>query len=286
MEEQQKINNNTEQPKDSRECGMMTTVGFQGSGKTYQNKIIIGNYIKDKIETKIKGRKFLILDSNGEYTEIDGKPVRKLAVKDVIAWCHSNVVEVRRIDMKSLSIDEKLQVLEYVLQKARNCGVCVEDVNTIALDMSQMKNVVSCLVNLRHKAVDVLISYQSLRAVEPRILANSRWFRIHYFSGATEDVKGKLNEEELFKLAQLIINKRYFGGDKRFFLYVDSAPPKLRGNFTIQEFRDACKTLLLSNKRKIKDQMSSSGCSQEEAIKQQTDLLMQQFYGNKKITKK
>lgn len=264
-----------------REAGMMVTVGFQGVGKSHQNKIVVSNYAKDKILTKVRGRKALMLDTNGEFAEIDGKPVKKLALKDVAAWCRSSVVEIRRIDMKMLSVDEKLRILKFVLQHVRNILLVLEDINTIALDMSEMKQIVSFLVNLRHKAVDLLISYQSLRIVEPKILQNCRWVRMHYFQGDVLDILGKLNEPELFKIAQIIVNKRYYGGDERFFLYVYNAPPKLKGNFSTEEFLDACKKFLLINKRRINEEMDVTGCTKEQALDNQSKLLYKQFYGNK-----
>lgn len=161
-----------EQEKKKRECGMLVTVAAQGTGKTHQNKITICNYVKDKLSTRVPGRKVLILDTNGEYGPesfgINGIPalnVKKLAVKDIKNWCLSNMVEARRIDMKSLSIDDKLKILDFTCQVARNCMLVMEDINTIILDVTHMKNIVSSIVNLRHKGVDVIVSYQSLRAV-------------------------------------------------------------------------------------------------------------------------
>ena len=60
-----------EQPKaenKSREAGMMAVTGIQGVGKTYRNMHIIADYVKDKPKTRVKGRKCLIFDTNGEYT--------------------------------------------------------------------------------------------------------------------------------------------------------------------------------------------------------------------------
>ena len=55
--------------KSTRESGMMATTGIQGVGKTYQNMYIIKDYIKDKFYNKVRGRKVLIMDTNGEYTK-------------------------------------------------------------------------------------------------------------------------------------------------------------------------------------------------------------------------
>ena len=52
-----------------REAGMMITTGVQGVGKTFQNMHVIKDYVKDKFYVKVKGRKCLIFDTNGEYTK-------------------------------------------------------------------------------------------------------------------------------------------------------------------------------------------------------------------------
>ena len=66
-------NNSMALPGNEREAGMMCTTGVQGVGKTYQNMHIISKYVTDKIATKVKGRKVLIYDTNGEYTEQEFK---------------------------------------------------------------------------------------------------------------------------------------------------------------------------------------------------------------------
>ena len=53
----------------TREAGMMVITGVQGVGKTYLNMHVIKDYVKDKFYNKVKGRKCLIFDTNGEYTE-------------------------------------------------------------------------------------------------------------------------------------------------------------------------------------------------------------------------
>jgi hypothetical protein len=281
------LNKNSSKVVGSRETGMLVTCASQGTGKTYQNMIIIVNAVKDKIENRVKGRKVLILDTNGEYSSESfagnghaNFNVKTIAVKDVQAWCLSNIIDCRRIDMKSLHIDDKLKILGYIMQVMRNCLVVLEDINTITTDINHMKNIVSSVVNLRHKGVDVIVSYQSLRAVEPRILTNCRYIRLHYSLGDVSDIKNKLNEPEMTKIAQLIINQKYYNGDKRFFLYIYQAPPKLKGDFNKDDFMEACKKFLLINKRRLKEQMSISGCTQDEAVQEQSNQLYHLFYGN------
>lgn len=270
-----------------REAGMMITTGVQGVGKTFQNMHVIKDYVKDKFYVKVKGRKCLIFDTNGEYTksqfeknDIENFEPKRIALADVGSWSRTDVKECRRIDAKSLSIREKKEAIEYIVKNYRNGMLVLEDINTYILNMTSMEDIVSGLVNLRHRAVDVLVSYQSLRPVEPRMWQNTRWIRFHYQVDNVSDIKGKVSNPVLFKIAQIIVNKRYHSGDKRFFLYIHNFGQKIEGKFTKTEFETACKDYLNSNKKLIKEYKDTNVCSQEEAIGGKVKELVNEYYGN------
>jgi len=275
-------------PVGTREAGMMTCTGIQGVGKTYLNMYVIREYVKDKFYNKVKGRKCLIFDTNGEYTkeqfaknDIENFEVRRIALSDVEKWCHSDIIECRRIDAKNLGIKEKKEAVEYLLKIYKNGMLVLEDINTYILSVTFMEEIVGGIVNLRHRAVDVLISYQSLRPVEPRIWQNSRWVRMHYQADNVNDIKGKVSNPTLFKIAQLIVNNRYFGGDKRFFVYIHNFANKIEGKFTRKEFDDACKQYLNTNKKYLREYKDMHGCPIEDAMQGLTKQYAQQYYGNK-----
>lgn len=272
----------------TREAGMMVCTGIQGVGKTYQNMYVIKDYVKDKAYNNVKGRKCLIFDTNGEYTadqfaknDIENFAPKRIALKDVEAWSRMDNKECRRIDAKSLGIKEKKEAVEYLLKAYRNGMLVLEDINTYILSVTFMEEIVGGLVNLRHRAVDVLISYQSLRPVEPRIWQNSRWVRMHYQADNVNDIKNKVTNPALFKIAQLIVNNRYFDGDKRFFVYIHSFANKIEGNFTLKEFRDSCRQYLNSNKKYIREFRDMNGCSMDDALEKQIKQYEIQYYGNK-----
>lgn len=270
-----------------RESGMMTCTGAQGVGKTYQNMHMIKDYVKDKFYNKVKGRKCLIFDTNGEYTkeqfarnDIENFEPKRIALKDVEAWSKTDIVECRRIDAKNVSIKQKKEILSYLLKVFRNGLLMIEDPNTYILSISQMEEIVGGLVNLRHRAVDVLISFQSLRPVEPRLWQNSRWIRMHYQADNVNDIKGKVPNPTLMKIAQLIVNNRYFSGDKRFFLYIHNLANKLEGKFTKQEFMEACRQYLNANKKYVREYKEMHNVSTEESIEGQCKHYYDQYYGN------
>jgi hypothetical protein len=277
----------SEAAKKQREAGMMTCTGIQGVGKTYQNMHLIKDYVKDKFYNKVKGRKCLIMDTNGEYTgeqfaknDIENFDPKRIALKDVEAWSKTDIIECRRIDAKNVGISEKKKILEYLLKVYRNGMLVIEDINTYILSITHMEEIVGGIVNLRHRAVDVLISYQSLRPVEPRIWQNSRWIRMHYQADNVNDIKGKVNNPTMMKIAEIIVKTRYYAGDKRFFVYIHNFANKIEGKFTKKEFMDACRKYLNSNKKYLKEYEEMNDISREQAIEMMSKEYYDNYYGN------
>lgn len=272
---------------ESRESGMMCVTGIQGVGKTYLNQHVISDYCKDKVAIKVRGRKCLIFDTNGEYTKsqftkngIENFDAKPIAMRDIGAWSKSNLIECRRIDAKSLPIMSKREAIEYIMMHFRNGLLVLEDINTYILNVTHMEKIVSGLVNLRHRGVDILVSYQSARPVEPRIWQNSRWVRMHYQADNMIDIKGKLPNATMFKIAQNLVNNKYFGGDKRFYVYIHSFANKIEGDFTEEDFAKACAQYLNANKKYLREYKEMNNCSVDEAIKGMTQQYVEQYYGN------
>lgn len=285
--ETKKVTEQKQPNQGKREAGMMVTTGVQGVGKTYQNMHLIKNYVSDKIQTKVKGRKCLIFDTNGEYSSeqfndnhVPNFHPKRIALKDIPDWSKSPTVECRRIDAKHVSMKEKREILEFLLKHVRNALIVVEDINTYILSVTHMEEVVGGLVNLRHRACDVLVSYQSLRAVEPRMWQNARWIRMHYQQDNVSDIKGKVANPAMMKIAQIIVNNKYFSGDKRFFVYIHNFANKIEGKFSKADFLEAAKQYLSTNKKDIKEHMSIHGASKEDAADAISKQLLQQYYGN------
>jgi KaiC/GvpD/RAD55 family RecA-like ATPase len=274
-------------PENLREAGMMAVTGIQGVGKTYLNMHIIAEYVKNK--GTVNGRKCLIMDTNGEYTEeqFKGNKVSSvipkiISLKDIPAWSRTDAVEVRRIDAKSLGIKQKKVVLEYILKVYRNGMLVIEDINTYFLSITHMEEIVGGIVNLRHRAVDVLISYQSARAVEPRIWQNSRWVRMHYQADNIKEIRNKIPNYAMYKIAQNIVNNKYFDGDKRFYVYIHNFTNKIEGNFSEEEFKYGCEQFLSINRKSIKEHAEMMDIKNlEQAKKALIEQYVEEYYGNK-----
>lgn len=274
-----------------REAGLMTSAGVQGVGKTYQNMGVIARYVKDKLDIKVRGRKVLIFDTNGEYTQEEflknghQVTIKTIALSDVRAFAKSDLVEIRRIDAKHLGIPEKKAILDFLVRNWKNGLLVLEDINTYVLNILAMENVVGRIISLRHKAIDCLISYQSLRAVEPRIWQNSRWVRMHFQADDVDDIKDKVTNPELYKIAQIMVNHRYLNATEqnmgeRFFVYITKFGRKLEGGFGKEEFMHATKGYLNIKPKQVKDIMRIESISQEEAFVKMQNLFYRMYYDN------
>lgn len=274
----------------NRECGLMTALAIQGGGKTYQNMHLIANYVKDKIESKVLGRNCLIFDTNGEYTTeefakngIPNFEAKRIALKDVAAWCRDPRIknQCRRIDAKSLTVAQKKTALEYIVNNVINILLCCEDINTYILKISNMEEIVGKLISLRHYGVDVLTSFQSSRAVEPRIYSNSRWLRLHFISDNVDEISGKVPNYTLYKIAQLMINKRFEEGDERFFVYITKFGRKIEGpEFKLAEWENACNMYLLLNQKEVRDHALINAISESESKPRLINQFTRLYYDN------
>ena len=290
------LNNNALKADDlsypEREAGLLTDCGVQGVGKTYQNMKVIVNYVKNKIDIKVKGKKVLIYDTNGEYTESQFRKnghevvIKLIKLQDVRDWCQSEVVEIRRIDAKHLSIPQKKYILEYLLKNFVDGLLVLEDINTYVLQIHHLEEAVGNIIKLRHKGTDCLISYQTARAIDPRIYGNSRWVRMHFQSGDVDDIKDKVPNPQLYKIGQLMVNHRYINAtpennDERFFVYITKFGMGLRGPFRKEEFLYASTQYLHLNPKLVNQQMRIYKTKEDVAYKQLTNLYYRMYYDNK-----
>ena len=249
---------------DGRECTMTVAVGSQGAGKTYYSMYLIRNYCTDNIQKKVMGRKCLILDTNGEFADsqwvkngITNFVSKTIAKKDIAAFkSKKHPVEARRIDMKHLLIEEKLDILKYAINNFTDGLLLIEDPNSYVLQLTFLEEIIGRMVSLRHRGLDVILSFQGLRAVNPVVYRNARYIRYHHQLDNAYTVKDKVANYQLIKLAQIIENNRYESGDTRFNLFIDQIKNKLEGKFTREEFETACRQFLNVEKRELKEYQS------------------------------
>jgi hypothetical protein len=103
---------------------------------------------------------------------------------------------------------------------------------------------------------------------------------MHYQADNVNDIKGKIANLPMYKIAQIIVNNRYFAGDQRFYLYIYNFANKIEGQFSKKEFKDACRQYLNSNKKHIREFKEMHNVTMEQAVEGQITQYYNQYYGN------
>ena len=274
---------------EKREAMLLVSVGAKQTGKTYQNLYVIKDYVRDKLSTGVRGRKVLIFDTNGEYTQesferagIKNFQVKKIAPKDVVAFSKSKIVEARRIDVRTLEVDEKLETLRYVIQNFKGGMLVLEDINSYVLNTVHIRQIVSSIIKARHMDLDIMISYQSLRRLDPIMWANMTYIRMHYQLDGISKYVDRANSEDLMYISKYLVDYMYFKKEnKRFFLYINQYESKIIGAFTQEDFKTACKEYLNVKRNLVKEEMYKSGTGKDEATNVVVETFIQKYYGNK-----
>ncbi len=275
-----------------REPILMCVTGKRGVGKTYQTLHLINDYIKDNLATGQKGRKVLIFDTNGEYT--DESIVRcglkftipKLALKDVAAYSRLNKVEIRRVNGASMDLNQKIEALSIIMNDFRGGLLVIEDINSYLLSVTHQAKILGIICTVRHRDLDVIAHFQSLKPLEPRMWQNTNVIRFHKQSDNINDsaYRGKIPNFELMAIAANIVDNRFKNNDQRFFLYVYLSDDYIQGDFTKKEFEEACRDYFLVNQSKIKNEIQRLRLKkgdEDVAIESLTKSIFS-YYGNER----
>lgn len=263
-----------EKTKDKRECRLVIVTGRKRIGKSNET-LRQAFYEYTQNNPNQKGRKFLIFDTNNEYSNYEvfsGKSskhfkVKRIAHKDVAKFSLQTKVEVARVipvtdDGKIMEYEEIEESLLNILKNFRGGCLLLEDLSNTIGDSLPVR-FSGALTNNAHRDCDIIIHLQSVGRILPKITQNTDFIRFHYQFDSIDDSKEKLKSQyEIFKICQLIVNKQYLSGNKRYFLYIDKDEHKLRGNYTKQMLHDAVSEYLSINQRALKpilDKRNASG---------------------------
>ena len=261
-----------------RDAMMLVATGKQRVGKTYQTTKFLEQYILSNPKTGKLGRKVLIFDTNMEYTQY-----KSLHPNDVAKFTKQSRVEIRRIlpknnDGTPANIDEKIAILKVLLANFGRGLLLLEDINSYLIDASS-KEIIGSICTLRHREVDVIIHYQSLSAVPPRMWQNLSLIRFHKQGDSIDRYKDRI-PYEILKVAEYMVNQQYITNDIRFFCFVNPAEEYIVGSFKPELLKAACKLYAERNSTEVKSvQKSYKGESNswELAVKEVTEDLFKRF---------
>jgi hypothetical protein len=113
--------------------------------------------------------------------------------------------------------------------------------------------------------------------------------RLHKTNDTVERHKNKFEEKtEILQIAEYLINNRYFGGDVRYFVYVDTENMKIRGKFTRDEVENAIHQYIteryariVSPMLQIRDKKGKKVYTDETALKIANENLMKTYFNIK-----
>lgn len=241
-----------------REAKMLMVAGRKSVGKTYQTLCHISRYLKTTAEKL--GRKVLIFDVNNEFGNIkqDHKNpnfpnIGLIKLGQVPAFSKISKPVARRVsvfkdDGQRMTLSEMAQALGFILEHYRNGMLLIEDITKYITD-SMPGDLIGSICTQRHVSVDVIIHVQTVgKLFNPKLWGNCNEIRLHKTEDYVERHKSKVsgNLEHLL-IMETLIEHRFKSGDVRFCCYLNKDTGKIRGAFTVNEFRNAVEDYLSSN---------------------------------------
>ncbi len=264
-----------------RENKLIIVAGRKRIGKSNET---LRNVFYDLIPA---GRKALFLDINNEYGEYkifldDGTErvvkIKRILHKDIAAFSSQSKIEAARViavhdngqPMNEKDIDE---YWVKAMNAFRGGALIVEDMNKIFGDNLPTK-VSGVLTNNTHRDSDIYLHIQSIGRILPKMRQNAEITRIHFQFDNMEDSDDKLGSEtEIYRIAQLIINKEYYpgmallkknefdaAGQKmiRRFVFVNREEYKIGGDFTRKMLWEAIAEYLSQNKKVFRNYLDQT----------------------------
>ncbi|WP_291728756.1 hypothetical protein [Bernardetia sp.] len=199
-----------------REPILMVATGTKGVGKTFTTLKEMQKYVT------LHKKKVVVFDTNYPY-ETSYKPFKSIAIKNL---SRLKKPQIRRIlplnsDGSPMTSAQKEEALDKILNNFSDGLLVLEDINSYLI-APQKIDVINALTTNRHRKMDLMLHYQSLSVIYPRIWQNMAAVRFHYQLDDITRYKSKIPNYELMKLAQLLVNYEYeLENNKRFFIYVD-----------------------------------------------------------------
>lgn len=267
----------------SRICKLGVAVGKKGIGKTYQTTQMMKDYVRGG--NGIKPRRVLILDVNDEFEEF-----RAMRVKDIELFSIHPKIEIRRIrpfkdDGTRMTLRDIADTLYIILEKYRGGLLLIEDINKYISDHLP-NDLVGAICTNRHTNTDIIMHFQSIGRITSKIWQNLNWIRFHKNSDSVERHKNKFPDKiDLFAIVESMVNKRYYDGDTRFYLYVDVDEEKIYGNYDEELFNHAVDEYCSMNHRQVvkpyinkRNEKGKKMYTPEQAIRAAKELYKKNYF--------
>ena len=267
-----------------REPKLGVAVGRKGCGKTYTTNKMIKQYVMGNPAKGVAPRRALILDVNDEFEDI-----KALKLADVIKFSVHPKIEARRIrpfhdNGIRMTISEIQETLFRILNDYRGGLLLIEDINRYISDYLP-NDLVGAICTNRHTDTDIILHFQSVGRVSPKIWQNLSWIRFHKNTDSVDKHRNKFEDKyEMLKLVENYVNNEYHNGNQRYFCYVDIEDEKILGvdrkkfDTIVEQYISENYTKLISPMLKARDiGKGAKKHTTESAVKFQKDRIIKYY---------
>ena len=208
-----------------------------------------------------RARPVLVFDVNGEYGDYkaidfdineENEVLRAAEIRKITTPGKYRVVAYKK-NKSLMSVSEMNKTVITIAHNFRGGLLILEDINRYMLSQVNI-DMVGLLIGVRHYGVDLIIHYQSMRAIPPRLWGNLNVIRWHKQSDNIAKYKDRVDNFELFQIAEFIVNRKY-QTDKRYRLWVDKLTETLY-NVDQETFAFACRQYLAMYRGEMRTQMA------------------------------
>jgi hypothetical protein len=269
---------------EAREPKLIVAVGRKGCGKTYTTKRMLQQYVMGNPSKGVKPRRVLILDVNDEYED-----VKALRIVDVIKFSVHPKIEQRRIRPftdkgETMTTNQLQEVLFKILKDFRGGLLLIEDPSKFLSD-SLPNDLMGAIATNRHRDMDIIMHFQSIGRITPKIWQNLTHIRYHKNTDGVEKNKSKFEDKyELMKLVENYVDKEYDNGNKRIYVYVDVEDEKIK-NLDKKKFEKIVEEYIVQNQKTLITPLmrnrnlfkGAKPFTAEQALKHQKDRIINYY---------
>jgi hypothetical protein len=274
---------------EEREPKLGVAIGRKGCGKTYTTNNLITEYVTGSPINGVPARKVLVLDVNDEYGSLNGVKIKALRICDIMKFSVHQTVEARRIrpffdDGRRMTTRDLQATLFKILEEFRGGMLLIEDINRYVSD-NLPNDLIGAICTNRHTDTDIIMHFQSVGRISPKIWQNINWLRFHKITDSVSRHKDKFEDKfEMLQLVENYINKEYDNGNKRIHCYVDIDDEKIKVDkskmipiieeYLNQNYKTMITPLLIQNDlgKGVKKK------SPAEAVKIQTNRIFRDYF--------
>lgn len=259
-------------------------VGMKEVGKTHRTKIEIADVILDKPNRK--GRKALIIDFNDGDDYLEYKAVLPKYIRLLTENKPRRIIPYES-NGKPFTPEKMKEIAGYIIFNYKHGLLVLEDIDKY-MSGKKGQSLIGALTTNRHSGLDIIITHQSLTKISSTEWENAAFIRLHHQLDDAFLAKENINNYPLVKIAQIIVDKRYFKGSEEFkagkisldewkvkrsfYVYISQLDHKIIG-CTGEEFRIATMEYIRHNPRLVNLTMrigdeDGKEYTKEEAMKQ------------------